>query len=396
MQQWCVLLKYGELMLKGRNRSKFEHQLRRNLDRALAGLDGVQVRQRPGVMVVSGPAPLADLLRRSRDLVGISVVQPALRVDPTPAAAAETAVSLLLGRPAGTFAIRAHRRNKRFPLTSEQLNRHVGTVVCERLGRKVNLSAPDHEVRIEVDRQELYVYVDRYEGQGGLPVGVSGRALVLLSGGFDSPVAAYRAMRRGLGCDFVHFTGVPFTSPSSVLKAYALVRNLDRFQGQSRLYVVAFGKAQRALATAGAGRLQVLAQRRLMVRVANQLAERLGDEALVTGDSLGQVSSQTLANLSAVEAASALPLLRPLLGWDKAEIMQEGRRLGIDQISKLPDEDCCTLFASPKAETRAGVRELETLERRVDVDQLVEELLARIDEHHPGRGPAPDGLTTAA
>ena len=163
--------------------------------------------------------------------------------------------------------------------------------------------------------------VERLRGAGGLPVGTSGRALVLLSGGLDSPVAAYRMMKRGLRCDFVHFSGRPFTSPDSIYKAYALVGELDRFQGGSRLYVVTFGPAQRRLATAGAGRLQVLSQRRLMVRVASALGERLGSDALVTGDSLGQVASQTLPNLAVVEEAAQLPLLRPLIDRDKSEIV---------------------------------------------------------------------------
>jgi len=182
----------------------------------------------------------------------------------------------------------------------------------------VDLDDPDLEIHLEVDKEEIFAYTDRIPGRGGLPVGVSGRALVLISGGIDSPVAAYRAMKRGLRCDFVHFSGRPFTGPESIYKAYAQVARLDRFQGGSRLFVVPFGEAQRELATAGAGRLQILAQRRLMVRVAAELARRERAEALVTGDSLGQVSSQTLHNLGVVERAASLPVLRPLLAWDKA------------------------------------------------------------------------------
>src|SRR5207253_7351238 len=151
----------------------------------------------------------------------------------------------------------------------------------------------------------------------------SGRALVLLSGGIDSPVAAYRMLKRGLRCDFVHFSGRPFTGPESIYKSYAQVARLDRFQTGSRLFVVSFGQAQRRLATAGAGRLQVLAQRRLMVRAACALARREGAQALVTGDSLGQVASQTLHNMAVVDDASVLPVLRPLVAWDKAEIIRE-------------------------------------------------------------------------
>src|SRR5206468_4697244 len=195
---------------------------------------------------------------------------------------------------------------------------------------------PDLELFIEVDRSEIFVFTEKLRGRGGLPVGTSGRALVLLSGGIDSPVAAYRMMKRGLRCDFVHFSGRPFTGPESIYKSYAQVARLDRFQGDSRLFVVPFGEAQRRLATAGAGRLQVLAQRRLMMRAAAVLARGEGAQALVTGDSLGQVASQTLHNMAVVEQASDLPLLRPLLGWDKSEIMAEAEALGTLEVSILP------------------------------------------------------------
>jgi thiamine biosynthesis protein ThiI len=177
----------------------------------------------------------------------------------------------------------------------------------------------------------------------------------------------------------VHFSGRPFTGSESIYKAYALVRELDRFQLGSRLFVVPFGHAQKRLAASGAGRLQVLGQRRLMVRVANALAQREGAEALVTGDSLGQVSSQTLRNLAVVEAASDLPLLRPLLDRDKAEVIAEAERLGTMAISTLPDEDCCTLFASPFAETRADPADLDRLEKRIEAGELIEELVAELE-----------------
>jgi tRNA uracil 4-sulfurtransferase len=224
---------------------------------------------------------------------------------------------------------------------------------------------------------------DRLRGAGGLPVGTSGRALVLLSGGLDSPVAAYRMMKRGLRCDFVHFSGRPFTGPESIYKAYALVGRLDRFQGDSRLFVVTFGPAQRRLATAGAGRLQVLSQRRLMVRVASALAHHEGANALVTGDSLGQVASQTLPNLAVVEEAADLPLLRPLIDRDKAEIVDIARRLGTYETSILPDEDCCKLFASKLAVTRGHADDLRRIERTADAEEMVEELVSSAELFRP-------------
>jgi len=379
----CVLLKFGELALKGRNRPRFVNALERNLRRLTADLGPIEVRHRGGVFIASGGMPLDDLVERCLRLPGVSVVQPAVRCERDPTAAADAAVELLGERQGQTFAVRATRRDKRYPLRSIELARLLGDAVRVRLGLDVDLSNPDLELFVEVDHKELLVSVERLRGAGGLPVGTSGRALVLLSGGLDSPVAAYRMMKRGLRCDFLHFSGQPFTSPESIYKAYALAGRLDRFQGDSRLYVITFGQAQKRLATAGAGRLQVLSQRRLMVRVASALGERLGADALVTGDSLGQVASQTLPNLAVVEEAAALPLLRPLIDRDKSEIVDVARTLGTYDISILPDEDCCQLFSSKLAVTRGQPDDLRQIERTADIEELVDTLVDSAELHHP-------------
>ncbi|MEA2454596.1 MAG: tRNA uracil 4-sulfurtransferase [Thermoleophilaceae bacterium] len=379
----CVLLKFGELALKGRNRPRFVRALERNLRRATADLGPLEVRHRGGVFIVTGDIPQEQLVERCLELPGVSVVQPALRCERDPTVAADAAVELLRERPGRTFAVRATRRDKRFALRSIELARLLGDVVRVRLGLEVDLSNPDLELFVEVDHKELLVSVERMRGAGGLPVGTSGRALVLLSGGLDSPVAAHRMMKRGLRCDFVHFSGRPFTSPESIYKAYALAGRLDRFQGDSRLYVVTFGPAQRRLATAGAGRLQVLSQRRLMMRVASALGERLGADALVTGDSLGQVASQTLPNLAVVEEAAELPLLRPLIDRDKSEIVDAARALGTYDISILPDEDCCQLFSSKLASTRGRSDALREIERTADIEELVDQLAESAELFHP-------------
>jgi tRNA uracil 4-sulfurtransferase len=379
--QSCVLLKYGELALKGRNRWRFEETLLRNLTNTLAGTGDIRIRRRNGVVVVKG-APLEVLVERTQAVLGLALVHPAVMVKPETRTIERAALDLLRPHENATFAIRPRRRWKGFALSSHQLAVQLGDLVRSELGLRVDLSRPDVELGIEIDRHEALLYTEKLPGQGGLPVGVNGRALTLLSGGFDSPVAGYRTMRRGLATDYVHFSGMPFTGPESVYKAYALAARLDRYRaGGSRLWVVSFGNAQRSLATAGAGKLQVLAQRRLMVRVASRLGEQVGAEAIVTGDSLGQVSSQTLPNLVAVEAAAELPLLRPLLGWDKTEIVAEAERIGTADISKMRDEDCCTLFASPLAETRAEVSALEKIERRLDLDPLVDDLIAAATLH---------------
>ena len=390
----CVLLKFGELALKGRNRPLFVSALERNLRRLTAELGPLDVRHRGGVLLVTSKAPEEELVERCLALPGVSVVQPAVRCERDAAAGADAAVALLRDRPGRTFAVRARRRDKSFPLRSIELARVIGEAVRVRLGLEVDLSRPDLTVHVELDHHELLVSSERLRGAGGLPVGTSGRALVLLSGGLDSPVAAYRMMKRGLRCDFVHFSGRPFTGPESIYKAYALVGRIDRFQGDSRLFVVTFGTAQRRLATAGAGRLQVLSQRRLMVKVASALARREGADALVTGDSLGQVASQTLPNLAVVEEAAELPLLRPLIDRDKAEIVDIARRLGTYDISILPDEDCCKLFSSKLAVTRGHSDDLQRIERAADAAEMVEELAASAELFRPQLERSPSGALT--
>jgi tRNA uracil 4-sulfurtransferase len=386
----CVLLKFGELALKGRNRPLFVGALERNLRRLTADLGPLEIRHRGGVFIVTGGEPQQTLVERCLALPGVSVVQPAIRCERDPAAGADAAVVLLRGRPGRTFAVRSRRRDKRYPLRSIELSRVIGEAVRVRLRLDVDLSNPDLELHVELDHQELLVSSERLRGAGGLPVGSSGRALVLLSGGLDSPVAAYRMMKRGLRCDFLHFSGRPFTGPESIYKAYALVGRLDRFQGGSRMFVVSFGPAQRRLATAGAGRLQVLSQRRLMVKVASELGRREGAEALVTGDSLGQVASQTLPNLAVVEEAAELPLLRPLIDRDKSEIVELAKQLGTYEISILPDEDCCQLFSSKLAVTRGQSHDLRAIERSADTEDMVDGLVdsaalyrPRLEEQRP-------------
>src|ERR1039458_6160288 len=282
LREPCVLLKLGEIILKGKNRQQFERLLQDNIRRAVRDL-GIPIRlwQREGVIVLripGGPSggitaeAAADLMaERMRNVMGLARVCRAVRVAKDPEAAAQAAVELTAGRH-GKFAVRARRRDKRVPLSSGQLAALIGSRIQQEYGYPVNLRTPDTTVFVEVDQSEVFVFTQGMPGQGGLPVDMSGRALVLMSGGIDSPVAAYRMMRRGLRCGYLHFSGLPLTGPESVYKAYGLVRELDKYQGGSRLFVVAFGRAQQRLASCGAGRLQIMAQRRLMLKTGEALA----------------------------------------------------------------------------------------------------------------------------
>ncbi|GAA3736500.1 tRNA uracil 4-sulfurtransferase ThiI [Salinactinospora qingdaonensis] len=382
----CVLMKLGEIVLKGSNRQLFERRLHNNIRAAARGLSQIKLSQRKGVIVIrmpgAGDLEVAELAERMTAIMGVVWVHLVRRLPKDVDVVTDVAVRSMAERE-GTFAVRARRRDKRFPMTSSELAGYVGAKVQETHGLPVKLKHPDNTVFIEVDKDEVFVFTDGTPGPGGLPVGMSGRGLVLMSGGIDSPVAAHRMMRRGLKVDFLHFSGMPFTGPESVYKAYSLVRQLDRFQTGSRLFVVPFGKAQQQLKSSGAERLQIIAQRRLMLKTAEALAERLAAETLVTGDALGQVSSQTLTNITALDDAVDVPILRPLVGMDKTEIMTEARRIGTLAISELPDEDCCTMLTPRQVETAAKIPDLRQIERRLDVADLAEHLAGAAQVHKP-------------
>ncbi|MFI9590750.1 tRNA uracil 4-sulfurtransferase ThiI [Nonomuraea sp. NPDC052265] len=387
----CVLLKLGEIVLKGKNRELFERRLIDNIRFALKDLGlKTDVRRRHGVVAIflpegSGVEQADAVARRVADVPGLVWIHRTWRVAKDPDTVLKAALELIRDREevarGARFAVRSRRRDKRFPLRSNELDRLVGGAINDEYHLPVDLKNPELTVFIEVDRDEVFVFTDGIPGQGGLPVGSSGRALVLMSGGIDSPVAAYRMMKRGLHVDFLHFSGIPFTTSESIYKAYALVRKLDRFQGRSRLWVVPFGKAQQSIRNSGQDRLAVIAQRRLMLKTAEEVAHRIRAGALITGDALGQVSSQTLANITAQDNAVDLPILRPLVGWDKTEIMAEARRIGTLEISELPDEDCCSLLAPKRAETRAKIEDLKQIEKRLDAEELCVQLADSIQEY---------------
>ncbi|WP_306367586.1 tRNA uracil 4-sulfurtransferase ThiI [Nocardiopsis sp. CC223A] len=383
----CVLMKLGEIVLKGSNRKLFERRLHNNIRSSVRDLGEIRVSQRgSGVIIVRKPGAsdleVAEIADRMANVMGVVWVHLVRRVPKDTATITDVAVRSMEGRE-GTFAVRARRRDKRFEMTSSELAGYLGSEIIKAHGYPVNLKRPDNTLHVEVDKDEAFIFTDGVPGQGGLPAGMSGRGLVLMSGGIDSPVAAHRMIRRGLKVDFLHFSGMPFTGPESIYKAYSLVRQLDRYQVGSRLFVIPFGKAQQQLKSSGIERLQIVAQRRLMLKTAEVLADDLKAECLITGDALGQVSSQTMANLTALDDAVDLPILRPLIGMDKTEIMDQARRIGTLSISELPDEDCCTMLTPRQVETAAKIPDLRQIEKRLDAEELAEYLVTTAQMHKP-------------
>jgi tRNA uracil 4-sulfurtransferase len=373
-----VVIHYGELALKGRNRPWFINTLVRTIRAALKGCDVRDARCVVGRIIVRlGPHAEWDEVRgRLARLPGIYNFSRATRVPADLEAIAAGVLAELGGRTASSFRISARRADKRFPHPSPEIERIVGRRVQDATGWPVDLSRPELVIGIEVLTTEAYVYFDKDRGTGGLPLGTSGKVMALLSGGIDSPVAAWRLIRRGCRAHFVHFHSYPILSRTSQDKARELVGVLTRHQLDSRLYLVPFGALQQQVVVSVPPPLRVVIYRRLMLRIAERLAYKAGAHALVTGDAVGQVASQTVENLAVVGSVARMPLLRPLIGMDKEEITLEAQRLGTYEISIVPDEDCCTLFTPRFPATRASFADVEAAEQGLDLEALVEGAMA--------------------
>ncbi|NOX90602.1 MAG: tRNA 4-thiouridine(8) synthase ThiI [Calditrichaeota bacterium] len=291
----------------------------------------------------------------------------------------QAAVELISAKEGKTFAIRTKRADKAFPLNSNEVNVRVGAKVVEATGKSVDLTIPEITCHIEIMKQGALVYVDKIQGPGGLPVNSSGKVLVLLSGGFDSPVAAFYAMKRGAKCSFIHFHSYPYTNKFSQEKVIDLAKKLNEYQFKSRLYMVPFAETQEEIVFNCPDRLRVILYRRFMMRIAERLARRKDLKAVVTGESLGQVASQTLENIAAIEEAITLPVLRPLVGMDKNEIIQVARKIGTYEISVKPHDDACTRFMPRQPETRAKLEKVLEAEKSLDVEDLVEKAFQSIE-----------------
>ena len=368
-----VLVHYHELGLKRGNRPLFLRHLGRNLRQAISDLGPVSLRQVSGRILLEldehpDPAAVRDRVRR---VCGVASAALAYRVVSTVEAMQAVIAELVEGRSFRSFRISARRAFKTYPLTSVELNRRLGAFVLERVATRVDLRQPELEIHVEVMPAETFVYVDPEPGPGGLPVGASGTVAALLSGGIDSPVAAWRMMKRGCRVVFVHFHSVPYLPPTSQAKARALVERLTQWQYDSTLLLVPFGEIQREVVLTVPPPARVVIYRRLMVRIAEALARKHGAVALTTGESLGQVASQTLSNIARIDEAATMPILRPLIGMDKLEITEQARRLGTFEISIEPDADCCTLFVPKHPATRMSEHEVSAVEARLEIPRLV-------------------------
>ena len=368
-----LVIHFLELALKGRNRPWFVSSLVRSIRLLLADQEVSHVRHVQGRIEarLGSSANWPEIRARLSALPGIANFARAVQVEPSIDAMWAALEPMLEGLSPASFRVKVRRINKQFPMPSPQVERALGERVIARTGWAVDLSHPDVTLRVEALKEHALVYTQREPGAGGLPLGTGGKVLSLLSGGIDSPVAAWRMMRRGCRVSFIHFHAYPILSRASQDKARELVQTLTRAQLSSRLFLVPFGAVQQQVVLAVPQPLRVVIYRRLMVRIAEAVAVRHGALALVTGDVVGQVASQTLENIAAVNRIATMPMLRPLVGDDKEEITAIARVIGTYATSIIPDEDCCTLFTPRLPSTRTTPQLVEDAEAQLDVPALV-------------------------
>ena len=372
-----ILCHYSEIGLKGKNRRFFEDRLKANILETvkLQCPESVKsVRRYYGRLVIKiadSDPDLQPLINAVKDVLGLAYFAPAFESVQEMDQLKTDALRLLSEMGFETFRITARRGGSDIPLRVQRGNEEVGAHIVETMSKKVNLTLPDANCYIDMFHDRAFVYPERIAGRGGLPVGVSGKVAVMLSGGIDSPVAAYLSMKRGAKAVFVHFHSVPYTTPASIEKVREMIVTLNRFQMRSKLYLVELAPIQKQIMEETAARFRVLLYRRFMLRITDAIAKKERAKAVVTGESLGQVASQTLENMAAVERVTDMSILRPLVGFDKQEIIDRARDIGTYDISIQPDQDCCSLFVPKSPATKAKAEQLEKEEEALSVDELV-------------------------
>jgi thiamine biosynthesis protein ThiI len=382
MDKNYIIVHYGEIGLKGRNRPYFEKKLVRNLKRSLKGQEVEFFRRIFGrILIKLGKRADFDSLRPLVGKVfGIAYFALASLSEQDVSDIKKSSLKIVKEEKFKTFRVEASRSKKDFPLTSQEINEQVGAGILENIeGIEVNLEKPDLTIYIEIVDRYAFIYTEKIKGLGGLPVSVSGKVVTLLSSGFDSPLASFRMMRRGAKVLFVHFHAYPQTSKESIKNVEEIVKILNQYQYSSKIYLVPFLDIQREIVKEAYVADRVILYRRMMMRIAEKVAAKEGAYALVTGESLAQVASQTLVNLNVIDKVADMPIFRPLIGMDKEEVINEAKKVGTYEVSSRPYEDCCSLFVPKSPTTRANISEIKKQESKLDINSLVKQALESVE-----------------
>ncbi|MEF3304661.1 tRNA uracil 4-sulfurtransferase ThiI [Paenibacillus sp. GYB003] len=379
MKTDVILLRFGEIMLKGRNRARFENQIVQQIKRVLKPLPKAELlKESHGRMYIELNGERYEEAEKALGKVfGLLSFSPAVKAPPELAALQEAALAEMNRLPVKpkTFKVSVRRVNKQFPYDTYEMHRLLGGHILQHIeGLEVDVNDPEVELNVEIRNRESFVYSQRAPGPGGFPLGSNGKAMLMLSGGIDSPVAGYLAMKRGLRVEAVHFHSYPYTSERAKQKVIDLTRTLADYAGSIHLHLVPFTDIQTKLKESCRENLIITLMRRAMFRITERLAERRDAMAIVTGESLGQVASQTLANMNVIGRAAQLPVIRPLVTMDKLEIMPIAETIGTFPISILPYEDCCTLFVPKSPSTNPSLKVVERQEQWMEwLPEAIEE-----------------------
>ncbi len=372
-----ILAKYGEIALKGLNRSSFEDLLIKNIKRRLAPLGSFDITRKQSTVYVQ---PLSDdidldvVVKKMCNIFGIAAVQRCAVLPKEISEIIEQGIIYLRDtlENAKSFKVEAKRSDKSFPLTSPQIQQELGGALAEAFPNvPIDVHNPDVTVLVEIRDKGAYLNAEKLTAAGGMPVGSNGNALLLLSGGIDSPVAAYMMAKRGLRVDAIHFQSPPYTSERALMKVESLCEKLTEYCGDIRFYCVPFTEIQEALRDNCSGDYFTVIMRRLMLKIANFFCEKKHYGALITGESVGQVASQTLAAIGCTDKAADYPVLRPLVGMDKKEIVEIARKIDTFETSVLPYEDCCTVFTPKHPKTKPLIKDVLLEEEKFDFEPLI-------------------------
>ena len=373
-------ISFGEIALKGKNRKYFEDKLISRIKKAIEGTDYKRIYKEQGkIYIESLEDDIAPVIARLRKVFGIVYISPCIRVEKDMEEIEKAVIKIMEEKKAkatvNTFKVKTNRVDKNFPMKSPDISRKMGGVILKNIdGIRVDLHNPDTYLFIDI-KQKVYVYTDRVEGYGGLPVGTNGRGLLLLSGGIDSPVAGFLMAKRGLEISGIHFHSYPFTSERAEEKVKELARILTSYTGRMKLYSVNILEIQKEINAKCPEDEMTILSRRFMMRIAEKVAQRENIDVLITGESLGQVASQTVQGLTVTNAAVDMPILRPLVGLDKAEIIEIAKDIETYETSILPYDDCCTLFLPKHPVTKPILADIERSEGNIAIDLLVNRAL---------------------
>lgn len=374
-----LLIRYGEMSLKGRNRKIFIQKLTANIKRTLHDLPTVKLKaERDRMFLYADSKDLEEAIERLSEVAGIQSYSPIAKCESTVEAIKETALAIFEEETTDdkTFKVEVRRTDKSFPLVTGELQKEIGgTILRAHPNLKVNVKKPDILLHIDIRQDGSFLSAQVYKGAGGMPVGSNGKSLLMLSGGIDSPVAGYLMMKRGLTIEAIHFASPPFTSEQAQEKVIELGRKISAYGGTLKVHVIPFTEIQQAIVKQVPENVSITSTRRLMMQIADRVRSEIGALALITGESLGQVASQTLESFTAINAVTSTPILRPLIATDKLEIIEIAKKIGTYETSIQPFEDCCTVFTPSSPKTKPRLEKVEFYESFIDFEPMITEAI---------------------